>query len=135
MTTVLITVICYVYLSCLVVQIDNQLLIDILQTPQAHSGKATSPTTTQKPIQSVSSTVQSASSSTSHANTTYKSHRLPCTQEEIQQRACLNGGTCFVLMIDGRSTHCLCREHYYGSNCYYYYPLYLDWSTIGKRSM
>nr|XP_022334899.1 uncharacterized protein LOC111131587 [Crassostrea virginica]XP_022334937.1 uncharacterized protein LOC111131617 [Crassostrea virginica] len=60
-----------------------------------------------------------------------RTHRLPCTQQEIESIGCLNGGTCFALMMEDRSIHCLCRENYYGLNCYMYYPWHIDFSEFG----
>uniref|UniRef100_A0A0B6YX16 EGF-like domain-containing protein n=1 Tax=Arion vulgaris TaxID=1028688 RepID=A0A0B6YX16_9EUPU len=48
----------------------------------------------------------------------HSSNRLECTEEEIKEAACLNGGVCFVLdYLYTRNAHCQCSEIWTGTRC------------------
>ncbi|XP_064623595.1 uncharacterized protein LOC135485433 isoform X3 [Lineus longissimus] len=45
-------------------------------------------------------------------------HKLECEYHEQQRTACLNGGTCFALLLEGtREAFCNCPEEWKGNRC------------------
>ncbi|XP_071167825.1 uncharacterized protein [Mytilus edulis] len=46
-----------------------------------------------------------------------ENHRLHCTDNETQDVACLNGGSCFAVYVEDRTVQCACLTKYIGSRC------------------
>ena len=55
----------------------------------------------------------------SYVNSTVpENHRLACTENETQQKACLHGGTCLASVLDNyRTISCQCPDKYVGDRC------------------
>ncbi|XP_063431210.1 uncharacterized protein LOC134713858 [Mytilus trossulus] len=46
-----------------------------------------------------------------------ENHRLACSDNETLTLACLNGGSCFAVYVEGRIVQCACISKYIGRRC------------------
>lgn len=63
-------------------------------------------------------TTTTTDAATTEVTTVYTKRWLNCSTEEIQKTGCLNGGSCFAMLLGGtRVSACQCLRSYTGRRC------------------
>ncbi|BFZ03232.1 hypothetical protein BsWGS_06271 [Bradybaena similaris] len=100
---------------------DNfRLMLAVLLVCFLHmtDGCGRTPARTKPQETTVSPVERSTARPSGHSARTPASTRLQCTQDEVKEAACLNGGACFALdLLESRSAFCQCSEIWKGTRC------------------